>query len=146
MQLPGKSVDVYYGELCRLVKCRNCPSAVAKERLICNGFVVGLRDSRLSDHLCRRRPKLSLKDAWVQARQSEDAEKEKVAQASNATSSRIEIEAVRTQKASRRYNAKPHEMLIDRHQDASQTTQNILRMSSNGQNVLIPQWTFRGRP
>lgn len=77
-QEPGESVDAYYAELCRLVKRCNYPSVQVEERLVRDRFVVGLRDARLSEQLCRN-SKLSLKEAWTQARQWEDAEKEKTA-------------------------------------------------------------------
>ncbi|XP_070388780.1 uncharacterized protein [Dermacentor albipictus] len=76
VQLPDESVDTYYAELRRMVKCCNYPSAAVEERLVRDRFVVGLRDSRLSDQLCRN-AKLTLQDAWTQARQSEDADREK---------------------------------------------------------------------
>ncbi|XP_037528548.1 uncharacterized protein LOC119405791 [Rhipicephalus sanguineus] len=61
VQLLGESVDTYYAELCRMVKRCNYQSAAVEERLI---------------SMCRN-VKLTLKEAWTQARQSEDADKEK---------------------------------------------------------------------
>ncbi|XP_072144208.1 uncharacterized protein [Dermacentor andersoni] len=74
VQLPDESVDTYYAELRRMVKRCNYPSAAVEERLVRDRFVVGLRDSRLSDQLCRN-AKLTLQDAGTQARQSEDADR-----------------------------------------------------------------------
>ncbi|XP_070378135.1 uncharacterized protein [Dermacentor albipictus] len=74
VKLPDESVDTYYAELRRMVKRCNYPSAAFEERLVRDRFVVGLRDSRLSDQLCRN-AKLTLQDAWTQARQSEDADR-----------------------------------------------------------------------
>ncbi|XP_070385303.1 uncharacterized protein [Dermacentor albipictus] len=59
-----------------MVKRCNYPSAAVEERLVRDRFVVGLRDSRLSDQLCRH-AKLTPQDAWTQARQSQDAGREK---------------------------------------------------------------------
>ncbi|XP_070384878.1 uncharacterized protein [Dermacentor albipictus] len=72
VQLPNESVDTYYAELRRMVKRCTFPSAAVEERLVRGRFVVGLRDSHISDQLCRN-AKLTLQDAWTQARQSEDA-------------------------------------------------------------------------
>ncbi|XP_075535080.1 uncharacterized protein LOC142570595 [Dermacentor variabilis] len=73
VQLPDESADTYYAELRRMVKRCNYPPAAVEERLVRDRFIVGLRDSRLSDQLCRN-AKLALQDAWTQARQSEDAD------------------------------------------------------------------------
>lgn len=75
VQLPDESIDAYYAELCKMVKQCNYPSAEVEQRLVRDRFVVGLRDSRLSNQLCRN-AKLTFKEAWMQARQSEDADKE----------------------------------------------------------------------
>ncbi|XP_075556585.1 uncharacterized protein LOC142588643 [Dermacentor variabilis] len=74
VQLPDENVDTYYAELRKMVKRCNYPSAAVEERLVRDRFVVGLRDSRLSDQLCRNAT-LTLQDAWTQARQSEDADR-----------------------------------------------------------------------
>ncbi|XP_070385024.1 uncharacterized protein [Dermacentor albipictus] len=76
VQLPDESVDTYYAELRRMVKRCNFPFDAVEERLVRDRLVVGLRDSRLSDQVCRN-AKLTLQDAWTQARQSEDADREK---------------------------------------------------------------------
>ncbi|KAM7294598.1 uncharacterized protein ISCGN_024104 [Ixodes scapularis] len=67
VQQAEETVDTFYTELMRLVKQYNYGTPEAEERLVRDRFVVGLRDSRLSDRL-ERNPKLTLKDAWVQAR------------------------------------------------------------------------------
>nr|XP_037273151.1 uncharacterized protein LOC119165061 [Rhipicephalus microplus] len=105
VQLPDESVDAYYAELCRMVKRCNYPSAEVEQRLVRDRFVIGLHDSRLSDQLCRN-AKLTLKEAWMQARQSEDADKEKTLPQNCAEHSReLHLDAVRDKKfASRRRN------------------------------------------
>ncbi|XP_077527609.1 uncharacterized protein LOC144138979 [Haemaphysalis longicornis] len=100
-QEPGESVDAYYAELCRLVKRCNYPSVQVEERLVRDRFVVGLRDARLSEQLCRN-SKLSLKEAWTQARQWEDAEKEKTAKGTVGGFSPVELDAAKAHKAPRR--------------------------------------------
>ncbi|XP_075743966.1 uncharacterized protein LOC142802804 [Rhipicephalus microplus] len=105
VQLPDESVDAYYAELCRMVKRCHYPSAEVKQRLVRDRFIVGLRDSRLSNQLCRN-AKLTLKEAWMQARQSEDADKEKTLPQNCAEHCRkLHLDAVRDKKfASRRRN------------------------------------------
>ncbi|XP_037518504.1 uncharacterized protein K02A2.6-like [Rhipicephalus sanguineus] len=109
VQQPGESVDGYYAELCRMVKRCAYPSVQVEERLVRDRFVVGLRDSRLSDQLCRN-AKLTLKEAWTQARQAEDAEKEKRQSQAGASYSpnALQLDATKMQKAARHHrNAKP---------------------------------------
>nr|XP_037270156.1 uncharacterized protein LOC119161741 [Rhipicephalus microplus] len=110
VQLPDESVDAYYAELCRMVKRCNYPSAEVEQRLVRDRFVVGLRDSGLSDQLCRN-AKLTLKEAWMQARQSEDADKEKTLPQNCAEHSReLFLDAVRDKKFAslrRNYNKRP---------------------------------------
>ncbi|XP_037515497.1 uncharacterized protein K02A2.6-like [Rhipicephalus sanguineus] len=109
VQLPGESVDTYYAELCRMVKRCNYPSAAVEERLVRDRFVVGLRDSRLSDQLCRN-AKLTLKEAWTQARQSEDADKEKELTQNRTEHTReLNLDAAKASKyaSRRRSGAKP---------------------------------------
>lgn len=109
VQLPGESVDTYYAELCRMVKRCNYPSAAVEERLVRDRFVVGLRDSRLSDQLCRN-AKLTLKEAWTQARQSEDADKEKELTQNRTEHAReLNLDAAKASKfaSRRRSGAKP---------------------------------------
>ncbi|XP_075740610.1 uncharacterized protein LOC119165085 [Rhipicephalus microplus] len=100
VQLPDESVDAYYAELCRMVKRCNYPSAEVEQRLVRDRFVVGLRDSRLS-HQLYRNAKLTLKEAWMQARQSEDADKEKTLPQNCAEHSReLHLDAVRDKRPS----------------------------------------------
>nr|XP_050038007.1 uncharacterized protein K02A2.6-like [Dermacentor andersoni] len=109
VQLPDESVDTYYAELRRMVKRCNYPSAAVEERLVRDRFVVGLRDSRLSDQLCRN-AKLTLQDAWTQARQSEDADREKaLPQNRNEHSRELNLDAANADKfpSRRRSGAKP---------------------------------------
>ncbi|XP_064462628.1 uncharacterized protein LOC135373340 [Ornithodoros turicata] len=75
-QAAEEPVDEFYTALCNMVKKCNYRSVEVQERLVRDRFVVGLRDSPLSDLLCRI-PKLTLAEALIQARQYEDAEKEK---------------------------------------------------------------------
>ncbi|XP_064470256.1 uncharacterized protein LOC135385008 [Ornithodoros turicata] len=75
-QAAEETVDEFYTALCNMVKKCNYRSAEVQERLVRDRFVVGLRDSPLSDLLCRI-PKLTLAEALIQVRQYEDAEKEK---------------------------------------------------------------------
>nr|XP_037290211.1 uncharacterized protein LOC119185220 [Rhipicephalus microplus] len=105
VQLPDESVDAYYAKLCRMVKRCNYSSAEVERKLVRDRFVAGLRDSRLSDQLCRN-AKLTLKEAWMQAHQSEDADKEKTLPQNCAEHSReLHLDAVRDKKfASRRRN------------------------------------------
>ncbi|XP_070378209.1 uncharacterized protein [Dermacentor albipictus] len=109
VQLPDESVDTYYAELRRMVKRCNYPSAAVEERLVRDRFVVGLRDSRLSDQLCRN-VKLTLQDAWTQARQSEDADREKALPQNRTEHSReLNLDAAKASKfpSRRRSAAKP---------------------------------------
>ncbi|XP_075530161.1 uncharacterized protein LOC142563495 [Dermacentor variabilis] len=109
VQLPDESVDTYYAELRRMVKRCNYPSAAVEERLVRGRFVVGLRDSRLSDQLCRN-AKLTLQDAWTQARQSEDADREKALPQNRTEHSReLNLDAAKASKfpSRRRSAAKP---------------------------------------
>ncbi|XP_070379180.1 uncharacterized protein [Dermacentor albipictus] len=109
VQLPDESVDTYYAELRRMVKRCNYPSAAVEERLVRDRFVVGLRDSRLSDQLCRN-AKLTLQDAWTQARQSEDADREKALPQNRTEHSReLNLDAAKANKfpSRRRSAAKP---------------------------------------
>ncbi|XP_037529171.1 uncharacterized protein LOC119406504 [Rhipicephalus sanguineus] len=109
VQLPGESVDAYYAELCRMAKRCNYQSAAVEERLVRDRFVVGLRDSRLSDQLCRN-AKLTLKEAWTQARQSEDADKEKELTQNRTEHAReLNLDAAKASKfaSRRRSGAKP---------------------------------------
>ncbi|XP_072143386.1 uncharacterized protein [Dermacentor andersoni] len=109
VQLPDESVDTYYAELRRMVKRCNYPSAAVEERLVRDRFVVGLRDSRLSDQLCRN-AKLTLQDAWRQARQSEDADREKALPQNRTEHSReLNLDAAKASKfpSRRRSAAKP---------------------------------------
>ncbi|XP_037515575.1 uncharacterized protein LOC119392011 [Rhipicephalus sanguineus] len=109
VQLPGESVDTYYAELCRMVKRCNYQSAAVEERLVRDRFVIGLRDSRLSDQLCRN-AKLTLKEAWTQARQSEDADKEKELTQNRTEHAReLNLDAAKASKfaSRRRSGAKP---------------------------------------
>lgn len=76
IQLPGESVDGFYTILRDMVKKCNYQSEELQDRLVRDRFVVGLSDMRLSD-LLGRNPKLTLNEALIQARQFEDAEKEK---------------------------------------------------------------------
>lgn len=62
VQQPDESVYIYYPELCRLAKRCAYPSTAVEERLVRDRFVVSLRDSRLSDQLCRN-AKLTLEEA-----------------------------------------------------------------------------------
>lgn len=100
-QEPGESVDAYYAELCRLVKHCNYPFVKVEERLVRDRFVVGLRDARLTEQLCRN-SKLSLKEAWTQARQWEDTKKEKAAKGTAGGFSPVELDAAKAHKAPRR--------------------------------------------
>ncbi|XP_040355358.1 uncharacterized protein LOC115309590 [Ixodes scapularis] len=95
VQQPGESVDSYYAELCKLVKWCNYPSPDVEERLVRDRFVVGLCDGRPSDQLCRN-AKLSLKDAWTQARQAEDAEKEKTARGSESGQLTVNVDTTKS--------------------------------------------------
>lgn len=104
-QEPGESVDAYYAELSRLVKRCSYPSVQVEERLVRDRFVVGLRDARLSEQLCRN-SKLSLKEAWTQARQWEDAEKEKAAKGTAEGFTPVELDAAKAHKAPRRPEAR----------------------------------------
>ncbi|KAH7937920.1 hypothetical protein HPB49_017587 [Dermacentor silvarum] len=106
IQQPGESVDTFYAELCKLVKrCKYLSSAV-KECLVCDRFVVGLRDMCLSDHLCRSL-KLTLKEAWTQAHQSEDADKEcSLAQATSQAPVNIDAAKARKFPSRDRVNAR----------------------------------------
>ncbi|XP_072142128.1 uncharacterized protein [Dermacentor andersoni] len=109
VQLPDESVDTYYAELRRMVKRCNYQSAAVEERLARDRFVVGLRDSRLSDQLCRN-AKLTLQDAWTQARQSEDADREKALPQNRTEHSReLNLDAAKANKfpSRRRSGAKP---------------------------------------
>lgn len=114
-QESGESVDAYYAELCRLVKpmalvkrC-NYPSTQIEERLVRDRFVVGLRDARLSDQLCRNY-KLTLKNAWTQARQWEDADKEKAAKGIAEGSTPVQLDAAKFRKAPRRSDARQRDV------------------------------------
>nr|XP_050038472.1 uncharacterized protein K02A2.6-like [Dermacentor andersoni] len=92
-----------------MVKRCNYPSAAVEERLVCDRFVVGLRDSRLSDQLCRN-AKLTLQDAWTQARQFEDADREKALPQNRSEHSReLNLDATKANKflSGRRSGAKP---------------------------------------
>nr|XP_050038416.2 uncharacterized protein LOC126535656 [Dermacentor andersoni] len=60
-------------ESSRFHRCVQLPDE-SVDTLVRDRFVVGLRDSRLSDQVCRN-AKLTLQDAWTQARQSEDADR-----------------------------------------------------------------------
>ncbi|XP_075547626.1 uncharacterized protein LOC142582106 [Dermacentor variabilis] len=109
VQLPEKSVDTYYAELRRMVKRCNYPSAAVEERLVRDWFVVGLRDSRLSDQLCRN-AKFTLQDAWTQARQTVDADSEKALSQNRTEHSReLNLDATKAKKfpSCRRSGAKP---------------------------------------
>ncbi|XP_075526568.1 uncharacterized protein LOC142558304 [Dermacentor variabilis] len=109
VQLPDESVDTYYAEPRRMVKRCNYPSAAVEERLVRDRFVVGLRDSRLSDQLCRN-AKLTPQDAWTQARQSEDADREKALPQNRTEHSReLNLDAAKASKfpSRRRSAAKP---------------------------------------
>ncbi|XP_065310829.1 uncharacterized protein [Dermacentor albipictus] len=109
VQLPDESVDTYYAELRRMVKRCNYPSAAVEERLVRDRFVVGLRDSSLSDQLCRN-AKLTLQDGWTQARQSEDADREKALPQNRTEHSReLHLDAAKANKfpSRRRSAAKP---------------------------------------
>ncbi|XP_065310832.1 uncharacterized protein [Dermacentor albipictus] len=109
VQLPDESVDTYYAELRRMVKRCNYPSAAVEERLVRDRFVVGLRDSRLSDQLCRN-AKLTLQDGWTQARQSEDADREQALPQNHTEHSReLNLDATKANKFPfcRRSGAKP---------------------------------------
>nr|XP_050038398.1 uncharacterized protein K02A2.6-like [Dermacentor andersoni] len=109
VQLPDESVDTYYAELRRMVKRCNYPSAAVEKRLVRDRFVVGLRDSRLSEHLCRN-AKLTLQDAWTQARQSKDADREKSLLQNRTEHSReLNLDAAKANKfpSRRRSGAKP---------------------------------------
>ncbi|KAM7299507.1 uncharacterized protein ISCGN_020073 [Ixodes scapularis] len=75
-QQPGETVDSFFTAFRNMVRKCNYPSPAVDDRLVRDRFVVGSADSRLSDKLCRT-PRLSLDDALVQARQHEDAEREK---------------------------------------------------------------------
>ncbi|XP_077553293.1 uncharacterized protein LOC144168100 [Haemaphysalis longicornis] len=97
----GESVDAYYAELCTLVKRCSYLSVQVEERLVRDRFVVGLRDARLSEQFCRN-SKLSLKEAWTQARQWEDAEKEKTAKGTVGGFPPVELDAAKAHKAPRR--------------------------------------------
>nr|XP_050025120.1 uncharacterized protein K02A2.6-like [Dermacentor andersoni] len=108
VQLPDESVDTYYAELRRMVKRCNYASAAVEERLVRDRFVVGLRDSRLSDQLCRNA--LTLQDAWTQARHSEDADREKALPQNRTEHSReLNLDAAKANKfpSRRRSTAKP---------------------------------------
>nr|XP_050024392.1 uncharacterized protein K02A2.6-like [Dermacentor andersoni] len=110
VQLPDESVYTYYAELRKMAKRCNDPSAAVKERLVRDRFVVGLRDSRLSDQLCRN-AKLTLQGAWTQARQSEDADREKALPQNRTEHSReLNLGATTANKfpSRRGSGAKPH--------------------------------------
>ncbi|XP_064461585.1 uncharacterized protein K02A2.6-like [Ornithodoros turicata] len=96
VQQLGETVDSYYAELCKLCKRCNYASVEVEERLIRDRFIVGLRDARLADQLCRN-AKLSLKEAWIQARQAEDADKQRDTLCRRATESvPVVIDAARS--------------------------------------------------
>lgn len=108
IQQPDESVDAYYAELCKLVKRCNYPSAAIEERLVRDRFVVGLRDTRLLEQLCRN-AKLTLTETWTQARQSEDADKERAsARPSNEISHAVQVDSTKKDKvpSRRRSDAK----------------------------------------
>lgn len=101
-QLPNKSGDTYYAELCMMVKRCSYPSAAVEERLVRDRFVAGRCDYCLSDHLCRN-AKLRLKEAWTQARQSEDDDKEKASsQDSTEHSRKLNLDATKANKITSR--------------------------------------------
>lgn len=62
-----------------MVKRCNYQSAAVKEKLIHDRLVVGLRNSCLLDQLCQN-VNLTLKEAWTQAHQSEDADKKSISE------------------------------------------------------------------
>ncbi|KAM7310873.1 uncharacterized protein ISCGN_007781 [Ixodes scapularis] len=108
IQQPDESVDAYCAELCKLVKRCSYPSAATGERLVRGRFVVGLRDTRLSEQLCRN-AKLTFTEAWTQARQSEDADKERAsARLSKESSRAVQVDATKKDKvpSRRRSDAK----------------------------------------
>lgn len=72
IQEEGETVDNFVTALRELVKKCNYASKDVEDRLVRDRFVVGLRDSSLSDKLCRS-TKLTLEDAVLQARIHEDA-------------------------------------------------------------------------
>ncbi|XP_064475825.1 uncharacterized protein LOC135389723 [Ornithodoros turicata] len=76
VQQPGESVDAFYTRLGTMVKRCGYGSDATEDRLVRDRFVVGLRDDRLSDMLCRS-AKLTSEEALLQARLHEDAEKER---------------------------------------------------------------------
>lgn len=76
VQQPDQTVESYYVELCKTSKRCNYSSAQVEERLVCDHFIVGLQDAALTSKLCRN-PQLTLKEVWIQARQVEDAEKQR---------------------------------------------------------------------
>ncbi|KAM7303706.1 uncharacterized protein ISCGN_013647 [Ixodes scapularis] len=73
VQQASESADSFFTFLGNFVKKCNYPSREVEERLIRDRFVVGLRDVKLSDMLCRN-PRLTLEEALIQVRQAEDAE------------------------------------------------------------------------
>nr|XP_037275468.1 uncharacterized protein LOC119168167 [Rhipicephalus microplus] len=75
-QAVGESVDAFFTALRNLVKKCNYASREIDDRLVRDRFIVGLRDSRLTDQLGRN-PKLTLDEALIQARTYEDTENEK---------------------------------------------------------------------
>uniref|UniRef100_A0A147BJ81 RNA-directed DNA polymerase n=1 Tax=Ixodes ricinus TaxID=34613 RepID=A0A147BJ81_IXORI len=100
VQQAGESADSFFTVLGNFVKKCNYPSREVEERLIRDRFVVGLRDVKLSDRLCRN-PRLTLEEALIQVRQAEDAERERRtrdstgASAASAEAKAISIDAAR---------------------------------------------------
>ncbi|XP_064469924.1 uncharacterized protein LOC135384661 [Ornithodoros turicata] len=94
VQLPGETVDCFYSTLQNMVRRCNYKSSEVEQRLVRDRFVVGLLDARLSDHLCRN-AKLTLAEALVQARQQEDADKER---ASQGQPQAVNIDSARTRR------------------------------------------------
>lgn len=97
-QQPGESVDDFFTALHNLVKRCGYNSPLVEDRLVCDRFVVGIRDEKLSDQLCRC-TKPATDEALFQARIHEDAEKEQLSRArltmDNALAETLNIDSAR---------------------------------------------------
>nr|XP_037270721.1 uncharacterized protein K02A2.6-like [Rhipicephalus microplus] len=77
VQQLGEPVDEFFTALRNLVKRCGYNNAEIEDRLVRDKFVVGLRNEKLSDQLCRC-TKLTAEEALCQARVHEEAEKERL--------------------------------------------------------------------
>lgn len=82
-QQPGETVDAFFTELRTLIRRCNYNSPEIEDRLVRDKFVVGLLDEKLSDQLCRS-TRLTADEALLQARQHEDAERERASRSAQA--------------------------------------------------------------